>query len=53
MARKSFISSILRSWKKCTIIEKFFYVGFTIVIGLVLYNVTKPEIENFETSGLL
>ena len=51
MARKSFISSILRSWKKCTNIEKLFYVGFTIVIGLVLYNVTKPEIENFETSA--
>ena len=51
MARKSFISSILRSWKKCTNIEKLFYVGFIIVIGLVLYNVTKPEIENFETSA--
>jgi len=51
MARKNFLSSIFRAWKKSTTIEKVFYVSFTIVIGIVLYNATKPEIENFETSS--
>ena len=51
MARNNFLSSILRTWKQSTTIQKIFYVSFTIVVGLVLYNATKPEIENFESSA--
>lgn len=51
MPRKSFISSILRGWKKSTSIEKLFYVSFFVVTCIVLYNITKPEVESFESSS--
>uniref|UniRef100_A0A6C0CP97 Methyltransferase type 11 domain-containing protein n=1 Tax=viral metagenome TaxID=1070528 RepID=A0A6C0CP97_9ZZZZ len=51
MARKNFLSSILRSWKKSTTMEKVFYVSFTVVVVLVLYNITKPNVESFESSA--
>ena len=51
MARKNFISSILRAWKKSTLIEKLFYTSLNIITGMILYKITKPEIENFETSA--
>ena len=51
MARKTFISSILRAWKKSTLIEKLFYSSLIIITGMVLYKITKPEVENFETSA--
>lgn len=51
MPRKNIISSILRGWKKSTTIEKIFYSSFFIVACIVLYKITKPEIESFESSA--
>lgn len=51
MPRKNIISSILRGWKKSTTIEKLFYSSFFIVACIVLYKITKPQVENFEAAS--